>query len=86
MRFNCFHDIFHFFIIIVVVLCAKSEGRPEPDDADADNKTPLANGLSTFFINGRPVSNNGTRRLPRNPPDCTILDSTIFDNLIIAAQ
>ena len=38
-------------------------------------KTFLANGLSTFFINGNPVFSNGSRRLPRNPPDCTILDN-----------
>ena len=38
-------------------------------------KTLLANGLSTFFINGKLVFSNGPRGLPRNPPDCTILDS-----------
>ena len=32
-------------------------------------KTLLANGLITFFINRRPVFNNGLRSLPRNPPD-----------------
>ena len=34
----------------------------------------LANGLITFFINDNPVFSNGTSGLPRNPPDCTILD------------
>ena len=38
-------------------------------------KTLLANGLITFFINGSPVFNNGPRSLPRNPPDCIILDN-----------
>ena len=32
-------------------------------------KTLLANGLIRFFINRRPVFNNGPRSLPRNPPD-----------------
>ena len=29
---------------------------------------------ATFFINGNPVFNNRQRILPRNPPDCIILD------------
>ena len=37
-------------------------------------KTILANGLITFFINGNPVFRNGSKSLPRNPPDCMILD------------
>ena len=49
------------------------------DDATAVNPkgitTLLANGLNTFFINGSPVFNNGSRSLPRNPPNCTILDN-----------
>ena len=32
-------------------------------------KTLSTNGLITFFINGYPVFNNGSRSLPRNPPD-----------------
>ena len=45
-------------------------------------KHPLANGLITFFINGKPVFNNGPSNLPRNPPDCVMLDNWVFDNLI----
>ena len=37
-------------------------------------KTFLANGLITFFIGGNPVFSNGPSNLPRNPPDCFILD------------
>ena len=37
-------------------------------------KTLLANGLITFFIKGNPVFSNGPRSLPRNPPDCIVLD------------
>ena len=41
----------------------------------------LAHGLITFFINGNPVFGNRLRSLPKNPPDCIILDNWIFDNL-----
>ena len=55
-------------------------------DATAVNpkgiKTILANGLITFSINGSPAFNNGPRSLPRNHPNCTILDHWVFDNLI----
>ena len=45
-------------------------------------KTLLANGSITFFVNGNPVFSNGPSNLPRNPPDCIILDNCVFDNLI----
>ena len=45
-------------------------------------KTLLAPGLITFFINGNLVFSNGTRSLPRNPPDSIILDNLVFNNLI----
>ena len=38
-------------------------------------KTLLANGMITFFIHGNPVFSDGPRSLPRNPPDCTIIDN-----------
>ena len=38
-------------------------------------KTLLANGLIAIFINGNPVFSNGRRSLPRNPPNCIILDN-----------
>ena len=79
-----------FDIISIVLLCeAYSEGcLPDPKiflcipasaaDAAAVNpkgiKTLLANGLITFFINGNPVFSNGPRSLPRNHPDCILLD------------
>ena len=50
-------------------------------DADAAAVYPkgintlLANGLITFFLKGNPVFSNGPKSLPRNPPDCTILDN-----------
>ena len=45
-------------------------------------KTLLGIVLIIFFINGNPVFNNGPRSLPRNPPDCIILDSWVFDSLV----
>ena len=38
-------------------------------------KTFLANSLIAFSINCNPVFSNGPRSLPRNPPDCIILDN-----------
>ena len=45
-------------------------------------KTLLANGLITFVINGNPVFSNEPNNLPRNPPDCIIINNWVFDNLI----
>ena len=38
-----------------------------------DIKTLLANGLSTYPINGNSVFINGPECLPKDPPDCPIL-------------
>ena len=35
-----------------------------------------------FFISDNPGSKNGPKSLPRNPPDCIILDNWVFNNLI----
>ena len=37
--------------------------------------------LSTFLIKGKPVFSNGPISLPKNPLNCTILDSWVLDNL-----
>ena len=77
-----------FDIISVIVRAAEDKGRPDPKIflcisasaayAAAVNpkgiRTLLANGLMTFFINGNSVFSNGPSSLPRNPPDCIILD------------
>ena len=44
----------------------------------------LANSLNLFFNKGKPVFSKGRRSLPKNPPDCTILDSSVFDNFKLA--
>ena len=46
-------------------------------------KTLLANGVSTFLIIGKLTFTNGSRNTSGNP-GCTILDSWIFDNFILA--
>ena len=56
-------------------------------DAATDGiKTLLVNGLSTSFIKGKPIFNNGSKRLLRTIPNCTILDSFVFENSILARQ
>ena len=58
-------------------------------DADADvanpngTKTLLSNVLGTFFIKGKRVFINCPRSLPKNPPDCTTLNSRVFHNFIL---
>ena len=55
-------------------------------DAAAANpnkiKTLLANGLIEFFIKGNPVFSNGPRSLPKNAPDCIILENWVFDSIM----
>ena len=49
-----------FLMFLMLLLCTKNV---------------LANGLSAFPIKGKPVFSNGPRSLPRNPPNCIILDN-----------
>ena len=46
----------------------------------------LSNNLSTFPIRGNTVFSNGPKSLPRNPPDCPILNSWVSDNFILAEE
>ena len=47
-------------------------------------KTLLANGLRTFTIKGKPFPSNGPKSLPRNCPNCTILNNWAFENCVLA--
>ena len=47
-------------------------------------KTLLVNDVSTFFIKGKSAFSNGSKSFPRNLPDCTVLDSWVFDNFLLA--
>ena len=49
-------------------------------------KTILASGLSKFFIKGYPVFSNGSKNLPKNPPDCPILCNWVFDSFVLAKE
>ena len=49
-------------------------------------KTLFIKDHSVFFINGKPTFVNGPRILPRNPPDCIILVSCVFDNFSLANE
>ena len=46
----------------------------------------LVNSLITFFIKGNPVFNNGQWSLPRNPPNCIVLDNWVFDRLVLTGE
>ena len=46
--------------------------------------THLAKDRSTFFIKVKPNFVNGRRSLPRNPQGCIILNTCVFENLIMA--
>ena len=49
-------------------------------------ETLLGNDLSTFFVKGNPVSSNGSRLLPKSPPDCPILDNSVVYDFILADE
>ena len=49
-------------------------------------KTPLAGLLSTFFIKAKAVFSNDQRSFPKSPPNCTILPSQVFNNLMLADE
>ena len=46
----------------------------------------LANGLSTFPIKGNVVFSNGSKSLPKSPPNYPILSSWFFDYFILAKE
>ena len=48
-------------------------------------KTPLANGLGTFFIKGKPDFSNGLKILPKNP-DYPIFWNWVFDSFMLADE
>ena len=49
-------------------------------------KTLLANVLKTFLIKSKPVFSNGARSLPRNPPNCIILDNWVFESFTLTDE
>ena len=49
-------------------------------------KTLLVNGVSIFFINSKSTLINDWRNLIRNPLDCIMLDSRVFDNFMLVDE
>ena len=49
-------------------------------------KTLLANNLGILPIKGNLVFINGTKNLPKNPPDCSILCNWDVGNFILAGE
>ena len=80
-----FPFVYFFNCIIVLSYCKcwyREKNKPAADAAAVnsnDIKIIVANDWSAFFINGKPVISNEPRSLPRNSPDCIILDSSVFD-------
>ena len=70
---------FHIISVVVpepkIFLCIPASAADAAPVNTNGIKALFANGLITFFINGNPVFNNGSRSLPRNPPDYIILDN-----------
>ena len=83
-----FFPFVYFFNCIIVLSYCKCWYRKKKSAADAaavnsnDIKIIVANDWDEFFINGKPVNSNGRRSLPRNSPDCIILDSSVFDRYL----
>ena len=65
-------------VIIVIIITINNNNK--------GINTLLANGLSTFFIKDKPTFINGLLSLPRNPPDCVILNSSVSENFILAGN
>ena len=49
-------------------------------------KTFLVIDLNTFFIKRKSFFINGTRSIPKNLPDSSVLDSWVFNNFILADE
>ena len=46
----------------------------------------LASSLITFFINGKLAFIKDPRTLPRNPPNCIILEICVCDNFVLEGK
>ena len=89
-RLSWYNAFFSLEIIIIVIRGV--ERRPDPNiflwidasfaDAPAvtpnDIKAPSANGLSTFYPKCKPVFSNGSKSLPKSPPDCFLFYAIEF--------
>ena len=76
----------HCYLILIIFLCVPASAADAAAVNPKEINTLLANGLIIFDITGNPVFSNGPNNLPKNPPDCIILDNWVFDNLILADE
>ena len=58
-----------------IFLCIPASAAADVAVNPNRSKTLFAHSFIKSFINGSPVFNNGPRNLPRNRPDCIILDN-----------
>ena len=65
---------YYYFQILKLFLCISASAADAATVNPIGIKRLLANGLVTSFINGNPVFSYRPINLPRNPPDCIILD------------
>ena len=63
-----------YFLILIFFLCIPASAADAAAVNPKEVKTLSANDLITFFIKSNPVFSNGPNSLPRNSPDCIILD------------
>ena len=71
--------IFFFFFFFWIDASTSDNSKINPNGI----RTLLADGLSTLSIKGKPDFSNGPRSLPKNPPNCIILDSWVFGNFTL---
>ena len=69
----------------ILLYMAASVAQAAPINPNG-TKTLLAKCLSIFTIKGKPFFSNGSRSLPRNCPNCTILDSWVFKNFMLSDE
>ena len=62
------------FLILAYFLCIPASAPASAAVNPKAIKTLLANGWDKFFTEGKPAFSDGHRHLPRNPPNCNILD------------
>ena len=58
-----------------IFLCIPASAADAAAVNPKGTQTLFDNSLITFFISGYSVFSNGPSNLPRNPPDCIILDN-----------
>ena len=69
-----YYYYYHHTQVLIFFFSIPSPAAAAPAVNPRGIETLLANSLITFFINGNLAFSNGPSNLPRNSPDCIILD------------